>query len=106
MPEPVRAIAEAMWKVSQGYTVEDWGDRGPVDWSPLNANDVADQALHMEHAERVLQHLLAAGWTPPADDWAHECQETRCDQPGCSESRERCCPHCSGWRLRERSDDA
>lgn len=60
----VRAIAEAMWNVSEGYTIEDVAAvRGP-DWHPDNADDVAAKALHMGHAENVLAHLRAQGWAP------------------------------------------
>jgi hypothetical protein len=59
----IRSIAEAMWNVSQGYTVEDVAAVGGGDWSQDNANDVADQAMFMGHARRVLDHLTAAGWS-------------------------------------------
>jgi hypothetical protein len=57
----LRSIAEALWSVGQGYTVEDIGDRS-VDWCPENPDDVADEAMHMGHARKVLEHLTAAGW--------------------------------------------
>lgn len=67
--DPARSIAEAMWQVGQGYTVEDIrlvGEDGSVDWSPLNPDDVKDEALHMGHALRVLEHMKRAGWMDPA----------------------------------------
>lgn len=63
--DPVRVVAEALWNIGQGYTVEDVagvGKDGRVDWCLLNTDDVADEAMHMGHASQVLEHLTAAGW--------------------------------------------
>ena len=64
MIDPVRSIAEALWHISNGYTVDDLVT-GCVDWSPQNPTDVADEALHMGYARQLLPILVASGWTPP-----------------------------------------
>ncbi|HEX7173510.1 MAG TPA: hypothetical protein VF365_13000 [Candidatus Limnocylindria bacterium] len=63
--EPLRSIAEALWNIGQGYTIEDLIHGPQVNWHPLNAEDAADEAMHMGHAAQVLDMLIAAGWTPP-----------------------------------------
>lgn len=63
--DPVRVVAEALWNIGQGYTAEDVAavaKDSRVDWCLLNADDVADEAMHMGHAAQVLEHLTAAGW--------------------------------------------
>lgn len=67
--EPVRSIAEALCHIDHGYSVVDIemvGGGFHVAWSPLNEEDVAAEAMYMGHAARVLEILVATGWTPPA----------------------------------------
>lgn len=60
----ITVIAEALWCVGQGYTFEDKEAMGGVTWSPLNADDVQEEALYKGLALEVLVHLRKAGWTP------------------------------------------
>ncbi len=86
MGDPVRSIAEALWQVDQGYTVEDIravGGDGSVDWHPdVNEEDAEQERLFMGNAQRVLEHLIAAGWTPP---WKPPSED------------DRYCPVCTQW---------
>lgn len=76
MTDPVRSIADALWCIGQGYTVD---DLITADWSPLNQDDVADEALHMGYARQLLPILVASGWTPPGGrEPQHSDRQWRC----------------------------